>query len=790
MYRNAYNLFNKDKYYEARLIYLKLHEKYPDDFEINYYLGACFLNSRYSKSEALKYLDQILKLGDDYIPEIVYKDIGDLKHYFYKFDEAIYYYKKYIRLVDDGDEFYNYAKRMIKTCKNGSILTKDTINLEITKLPNVINTTHSETTPIISSDENIIFYSKSLFFTDEELYSGSSQDTSSKIYVSYNKNGVWEESNEIDVGASNKITDVKIAGISPDGESIYVSALYNENRDIYVGRYYEGAPIDIEPLPYPINTDAWEGKITISPDGTQIWFSSDREGGIGGIDIYTSKLNIDGSWSEPLNMGTEINTKYNEDAPFIHPSGNILYFSSSGHNSIGGYDIFSILLNDNNAKFPKNIGFPINTTGDDMFFSLTANGNAGYFASNYGNEFGTSDIYKVELSKNIPLTLVKGYIKLGDKKQPGNIKLTVIDKKTGENLRYVYNPNPQTGKYLMIFPPSRSYDIIIEAEGFLPKIVNIHVPKQDVFYELYQNIHLKPVYSGNKKIGEQVDVENVFFSTNNDSIAGHDYTKLFSVINKLMEISDRQAENKKNYNGYEIKNNNNDFDNLFLQLDSAFEFGRNDILDKIHEKTLIPDKFEQVFFFSDEDNRKYLAYYYVNDDSILTSPALKAYFEIPREKRNNNELLYRETIKFDHDLQMYIAENDKDISITPVMIKNSSALQQKHIITYNIFFDINQDSPNSDYSSIYEEVARLFVNNENFGLIIIGHADSSGKIKDNKELSKRRAFGVFNELSNYGVSIDRVKIIAKGEDALQSNNGNEDMSYNRRVEIKVFEYVY
>jgi hypothetical protein len=203
-----------------------------------------------------------------------------------------------------------------------------------------------------------------------------------------------------------------------------------------------------------------------------IVFTSDREGGAGGTDIYFSTKEPGGGWSDPENIGEYINTPYDEDGPFIHPDGNKLYFSSKGHNSMGGYDIFltEYLVEKGRWTRPENMGYPINTAEDDIFFVWSADGERAYFSSEREDSYGRTDIYM--LSRNNPEAVnVELGGKITDKISGEPIWAEfIIRDKLSNHLIGIYDANETDGNYQIDLPSGRRYFITIRASGYEDQI--------------------------------------------------------------------------------------------------------------------------------------------------------------------------------------------------------------------------------------------------------------------------------------------------------------------------------
>ena len=199
-----------------------------------------------------------------------------------------------------------------------------------------------------------------------------------------------------------------------------------------------------------------------------IIFSSNRPEGFGGKDLYMIKKLPNGEWGEPFNLGSTINTPYNEDAPFIHPFEDALFFSSEAHQNMGGYDVFKSEFNYETGEFekPNNLGYPINTVNNDVFYVLNTDATVGYLSSERVDGFGNQDLYKVEFNKstkNLKVYIVNVYDDSGTVIK--NVKITLAPtpsaKATG-----IYKSNEQTGKMIIISEPEREYELTIHANGY------------------------------------------------------------------------------------------------------------------------------------------------------------------------------------------------------------------------------------------------------------------------------------------------------------------------------------
>jgi hypothetical protein len=265
--------------------------------------------------------------------------------------------------------------------------------------------------------------------------------------------------------------------ISSDGQRMIVyrtSEADPESGDLYVTRM--GANNKWEPLQLmgkEINSPYTESSACFSNDTSEIYFSSNRPGGLGGKDLYRIKKLPNGTWSPPLNLGPSVNSAYDDDAPFLHPDGVTLFYSSKGHNSMGEYDVFKSVWDPHTNQFSQaeNLGHPINDVGNDIFFVLSVDGQRGYYSSLKEGSSGGMDIYQIDTRfKENDLKVEEGLAFIEGK--PGRVKITLVEKGTSIVAGNFYS-NPGTGKFIIILNPLKSYKILVEDDDCDPVTTEI-----------------------------------------------------------------------------------------------------------------------------------------------------------------------------------------------------------------------------------------------------------------------------------------------------------------------------
>ncbi|PKP20929.1 MAG: hypothetical protein CVU05_07870 [Bacteroidetes bacterium HGW-Bacteroidetes-21] len=774
----ALEFFNNEEYQKALPVLLKMDSIGPDDFEIKYYIGACYLNSNYEQVKGIPYLEYALKNGEASLPKAVFLDLGRLYHLNYQFDEAVHLFERYIKLAEKSDYDEIFARRMIQVCKNAKTIISDSISVDIMNLGMPVNTSESEVLPLISADEHILFFARHLY----KRYQGLVIDTVIKIMCAESVNGKWSIPKEVMVPESFKEVNLSLAGISPDGQTLFLSVSKKGNADLYYCRILDNVLTDIKQFSSEINSEFDEHSCSMTPDGQILYFSSNRPGGYGGYDIYRSILDENGQWQKPENLGLQLNTDFNEDCPFIHPDKKTLFFSSEGHMTLGGFDIFQTVCLDeqNNWSIPKNAGFPINTTYNDLFFSLSADGNNAYFSSAKGNIYGNHDIFKVTLHESIPLTLVKGSITGGTPSKPVKSRIRVVDRATGQKLKYIYNPNPKTGKYLMIFPPNKDYDMIIEAEGYYPYLINISVPDQTYFYELFQEIHLdKVMISNNKELGQEITVKNVFYDLQKketgvyqlvDTAADKRYEKLLGIVENIIETSDSLGQNKLDEFSEDYlnqnKNHSKNLDNLLNMIENAIETTDSSMLMILDQTALYHEKSKKVYFYDAETRKPEMSYILIDGDTLYTLPSLNTKKDVSEvvltdSEKNNKEKVVKQNGKLD--------------------------MPKKLVYEYTVYFDPMKSDLSPEHYVKLGDFIQLMADNSSLIIEIYGFTDTRGEEKENLDLSKDRALSILKFFLDNFVQTQRMTITGFGESKSAVEKNDEELRNNRRAEVKLYE---
>lgn len=360
---------------------------------------------------------------------------------------------------------------VLNMCDNAKKMMSFPNKSIIKNMGQVINSPHADYAPVISSDQSLIY------FTSNRPKKQDSPAKDHDIYTSCKKDTVWQACINIGAPVNTDFNEISAAVNSSGDKLIFFRASVNYGGDLYISEKSNTSLHEwLKPRKFEkeINSQFVESGACFSKDTSEIYFSSSRPGGYGGKDIYRIKKLPNNKWSMPYNLGPFINTAYDEDTPYLHVDGVTLYFSSKGHSTMGAYDVFKSEYNADSNTYSKaqNLGYPINSVNNDMYFTINSSGTTGYYSSKKSDTDGSSDIYEIDMRYNEnDVVVVTGTVIKGS--EPGQAKITLINNAT----RYVdgiYNSNPVTGKFIFALNPFMSYKAIVEKNGYQTRIIEIN----------------------------------------------------------------------------------------------------------------------------------------------------------------------------------------------------------------------------------------------------------------------------------------------------------------------------
>jgi outer membrane protein OmpA-like peptidoglycan-associated protein len=507
----ADDLVEDENFQEAIDLYKVLLKKDSLNPDLFYKLGFCYLNTALEQTKSAECFERSLEIvRSDSTKK--YKDVvkNDVFFYLarayrsnYKFDKSIAVLKNLRKSISASDR--NFLKKIdeeIRICQNGLALKSANKKYKISNLGTHINSAYTEHSPVVSADESVLIFTSKRKGSTGGLRTAEGQYYED-IYIATNpKDSAWTEPVSIGSTINTNAHEASI-GLSADGQHLFIYKDDNGDGNIYVSDLVGDVWSKSKKLGTTINTKYRETHASVSADGNTLYFTSDRKGGVGGLDIYMVRKLPNGEWAAAENLGPRINTKYDEEGPFIHPDGVTLYFSSKGHNSIGGFDIFKSVFDTDSAQWsdPENLGTPINTPENDVYYVVTPSGKRAYYVSQRPEGAGRTDLYTIDFpdeeEKN--LTVVSGYVWICTGVLP-EVKIMVFNSETDE-VDGIYKPNIKTGRFLFVLPGGKNYRIEYETNGEIFQTEDINIPVESKFTKLSKIIKIK---SGKPCDNEQV----------------------------------------------------------------------------------------------------------------------------------------------------------------------------------------------------------------------------------------------------------------------------------------------
>ena len=518
-------------YANALKYYMPAQKFNPNNSDLNFKIGYCHFNSA-QKSQCMEYFERAYKLNKTIDKKILFY-LGCGYHWNYHFEEAKKCYSDYLKITKDPKEATK-IRRLIQQCDNGIEIMKDTVDVEIINLGQNINTEYREYAPFVTSDGS------KLYFTSRRK--GGTGNTiledgmyCEDIYESTHNSSGWTKARNIGAPLNTGLNDA-IVGLSPDGQTMYVYMDAN-GGDIYVSTLRGSKWQKPKSISEKINKGSHETETCLSSDNKTLYFVSNaNSSSLSNHDIFYSTLDRYGKWSAPISIGKAINTEYDERCVFIHPDGRTLYFCSDGHNTMGGYDIFKSVKDEyGHWSEPENLGYPINTPLDDLFFSITASGRNAYYTSVHPDSYGLWDIYELrfptkDTKQNAPkvlVTLVKGTITDADKNLPLEANIEITDNSKNEVIS-TFKSNSASGAYIVNLPSGKNYGLSVNKDGYLFHSENFNLADTADFQELVIDVQLKKI-----QVGTTIILKNIFFDYNKSSLQPESYAELDRVVEIL-----------------------------------------------------------------------------------------------------------------------------------------------------------------------------------------------------------------------------------------------------------------
>lgn len=528
------------------------------------YLGDTYRTLKNDSMAAESYLKavEIFPDGDTW----VYSKLAEAEGNLGRYEEALGHIDIFLDNPAVKGEQRIKANRMKVNFDFGKVAINNPVEFDPINMGENINSEYPEYFPSLSVDGSTMVMTRRI---PDIISLGAGDDRridQEDFYISYFENGVWSLAENMGEPINNKLNQ-GAQNISADGRYLFYTSCDDlENGygscDLYYSLKIGNQWTYPENCGNVINTGDWESQPSVSADGKYLFFSSARPGTVGSYDLWMATMGDDGYWQEAQNLGTEINTPYSEQCPFIHPDGTTLYFSSEGHPGMGTADLFYSKKDaSGNWTKPLNLGYPINTKNREISLSVSANGTTAYFSSDRGKPLGELDIYSFELPTNVkadPVTYVKAIVTDGKTKTPLKANVQLLDIETG-GIITTSTSDSKNGEFLIVLPIGKDYGLYVQKEGYLFHSENFSLLTAIPDKPFIINVELQPI-----EAGEILTLKNIFFETASDELLNVSQNEL----KKVIELMSKNPAMKVRVNGH-TDNVGTEADNLKLSIDRS-----------------------------------------------------------------------------------------------------------------------------------------------------------------------------------------------------------------------------
>ena len=557
----------KNQFKEALVVYLELQKLNASSAALNMKIGNCYLNTN-EKYKAENYIEKAAKLNAEVSLMLPFYQ-GQVHQLNYEWASAIKSYTKFGESIKSklAEHYKKITTKYKKECKSGKKLHNEPVKAWVDNLK-ALNSPQDDFSPCLSADGELLMFTSR---RDNGHSKNELGEFDGDIYRSSKVRRKWTSAKNVGIPLSTP-NDETASSLAYDGQRLLMFKEENGNTDIYEstldGVLWSEPVRKLSKIP---NTENNETFATYEPQDIKVYYiydgmtRGDKEIFVTGLMVYTSTDY--NKWGKGQSLGQPVTTRYNEGSVYVHPDGKTMYFSSQGHNSMGGYDIFYSTKNDlEQWTKPVNLGYPINTPYDDLFYAATANGKYAYIASNRTGGEGGLDLYKVtywgapkqmmvgsedfllasiaepildvhieesvEVDKK-SLTVFKGKIIDAISREPLKASLEIIDNKTTK-LFSKMSSNSATGKFLMSLPSGKNYGIAVSKEGYLFHSENFDIPAKSDYNLVEKTIELK-----NIAIGSKIALRNVFFDigkSNMNPLSNPELARLVKLLNDVPRL--------------------------------------------------------------------------------------------------------------------------------------------------------------------------------------------------------------------------------------------------------------
>ncbi len=796
--------FRGPRYYERSLKFLLEANAFnPNNADLNFQIGTVY-NALNLKGEAAEYFKKAALLNPKFRKE------GQLLtaenyHLDMQWDKAISEYRDYIEILNQESVTAKKAKKAeidaeiaqvnqrIAQCGNGKILTKDTVDIILINLGKGVNSKYPDYSPIISADEkNLYFTSRRPNTTGGEIPPGDVYYYEDIYHSTKEADGRWSAAKQVKGFINTKDHEGTVA-LSPDGKKMIIYRFKN-NGDLFESKLLEDGSWSLPKSLDKINSKYRETHASYSPDGKSLYFTSNNPDlGAKGLDIF--KINYDeatGNWGTPERLPETVNTDFDEDGVFVDAEGKMLYFSSKGHNSIGGYDIFKSELVNGVPSQAVNMGYPINNPADDVFFVVMPGGKRAYFDSGRKGGFGEKDIYTMLFLSDLKLELVGTIFDKETNGKISNASIEIVKDNKKVDLTY-----PSAGDYTGTVKATQRYKATVKADGYadLVEYFTAEMVHPDSF-TIRKDFYMTPqkfllvrgkVYD---ELTDEVIPANIEFA----AVLGEEKITTKSGADGYREKLDRLGVYKakvtaQGYQSYEDIVSLNEAGVEGNELEKDFYLLKNGAKGIVRDIAVSGNIIEKAtrkaqngkITIRDEKNKVVAVVNSTVGQGYKVNLKTNTVYSFNIDAEGFDDIAERVVLK--------ASKNSNEVKKNFYVEKTTeNILAIKSIYFYFDKFNIRQDA-----LADLNNVVKVMNQYPEAKVDISGHTDSRGSYEYNLTLSLNRAKAAYNWLIANGVSKDRItfsnysfsKPAAPNENPDGTDNP-EGRQKNRRVEFKVY----
>jgi OOP family OmpA-OmpF porin len=529
-YEEAENYYVRRQFEQAAQLLQRAIQKAPDFREAHVRLAAIYREVG-AYERALVHLEAARDAaGKGQAPPESLFALGELSWQMGNYEQAEAYMQEFLSRNPRQQKLVNEAGRIAENARFAREQLQNPLPFKPEPLPEVVNAYELQYFPVLTVDQ------QNLIFT--QRVSSHPQHEENLMISRRDAQGNWQAPESISPNINTQDNE-GTSTISADGRTLIFTSCKGRQGygscDLYISQKTGDTWSEPENLGSAINSRNWESQPSLSADGRTLYFVSNRPGGVGGNDIYMSRLTQEAGWSRPENLGSPVNTPRDEISPFMHANGQTLYFASNGHKRMGGYDLFMTEVHDEEWLEPRNMGFPINNHEDQVSLYVTPDGRQGYYSDEemQGGRVKRSMLYRFDIPEPVRVrhrsNYITGRVFDAETREPIEADITLLDINEDEMVENV-SSDPEHGTYYIVLTEGSEYGLYVNKRGYIFQSLSFNYQEDDMLEPIELDVYLEPVRSGAATI-----LNNIFFESGQHRIQPKSEPELIRVAEFMKE---------------------------------------------------------------------------------------------------------------------------------------------------------------------------------------------------------------------------------------------------------------